>query len=240
VRNTGDYEVTLREFTDLGGWLVDPKMEVRHPVAASDAFSIAMKFEDRFGNVIPHMKGMMPLPGDNVLRVVGEVHRVPALFPFLESEVEIIAEVIWSTDQNRRQILLTESAKARGIESLVLTPGSGVKEGRRQLPRQLDVQVRGTMSEADWNAWERDMDRHLICVFLGGEERARGESRSKGGNWRKQNGRVDFAFDVGWSGELAEGMSIRIGSPRKMPPAKFTFEATLSQTGPIQRKIVRP
>jgi hypothetical protein len=227
VRNTGEYEVTLREINDLGGWLVDPKIEVRHPVAASDAFSIAMKFEDRFGNVIPHMKGMMPLPGEDVLRVVGEVNRDPALFPYLESEVEIIAEVIWSTDPNRRQILLTESAKARGIESLVLTPGSGVKEGRRQLPWQLDVQVRGTMSEADWNAWERDMDRQLICVFLGGEERARGESKSKGGNWRKQKGRVDFAFDVGWSGELAEGMSIRIGNPRKMPPERFSFQAAI-------------
>ncbi len=226
TRKVVDYEVTLREFTDFGGRLLLPKLEAKHSFAVPNDVDISIHF-DRFGNVTPHLRGMMPLPGEDVLRVVGEVNRVAAIFPYLESEVEVIAEGVWSADASQRQIELTDTAKARGIRSIALTPGSGRKEGRKQLPHLLDVRVHSDMTEADWIAWERDMNHNMICVFPKGKDRSQGESRFYGSNSHTLGGRVEFTLNAGRCLKLEGGTPMRIGIPRKMPPVLFSFEAAL-------------
>lgn len=229
TRKVGDYEVTLSDFSLAGGKFLLPKLEAKHPFARPDDVDISTHFEDRFGNVIPHLSGMMPLPGEDVLRIVGEVNRSAETFPYLESEVEVFAEGIWSADASKRQIKLTETAKARGIRSITLTPGSGSKEGRRQLPRQLEIQVQGGMTETEWKAWERDMNRYAICVFPDGSARSQGESQHAGSNWGTNGGKVGFNLNAGWNGDIEEGTPIRIGCPRKIPPVPFSFQAALKR-----------
>jgi hypothetical protein len=228
IRNAGEFEVTLSELTNFDGKLLLPKVVAKHPVATLDALSVSTHFEDRFGNVIPHVNGLMPLPGETVLSVVGEVSCVPAIFPYLENEVEIIADVLWFADEKQRKIVLTESAKALGVRSLVFTPGTGIKEGRKQLPHQFEVAVKGVMTEAEWRSWESDLNRHAICVLPNGNGRAQGESRSANSDWGTHSGKVDFTLCAAWCGHLEDGTPIRIGYPRKVPPATFTFQAPLS------------
>lgn len=170
----------------------------------------------------------MPLPGVTVLSVVGEVSRAPAIFPYLENEVEIIADIIWFADEKKRQIVLTDSAKAQGVRSLVAKPGSGLKEGRKHLPHLFKIEVKGVMTEAAWRTWESDLNRHAICVFPKGSDRAQGESRSANSDWTTHSGNVDFTLCAAWCGHLEDGTPTRIGYPRKVPPATFTFQAPLS------------
>jgi hypothetical protein len=228
IKKAGDFEVTLSELSNFEGKLLLPKVVAKHPVATSDAIEVSTRFEDRFGNVIPHLNGMMPLPEEPVLRVLGEVNRVPSIFPYLEKEVEIIADVIWFADEKKRQIVLTDSAQAQGVRSLVIKPGSGLKEGRKQLPHLFEIELKGVMTEAEWRTWENDLNRHAICVFPKGSDRAQGESRYANSNWGTHSGKVDFTLCAAWCGHLKDGTPIRIGYPRKVPPATFTFHAALT------------
>lgn len=228
IRNAGEFEVTLSELTNFDGKLILPKVVAKHPVATPGALEVSTRFEDRFGNVIPHVNGLMPLPGETVLSVVGEVSRAPAIFPYQENEVEIIADIIWFADEKKRQIVLTDSATAQGVRSLVIKPGSGLKEGRKQLPHLFEIEVKGVMTEADWRTWESDLNRHAICVFPKGTDRAQGESRSANSDWGTHSGKVDFTLCAAWCGHLEDGTPIRIGYPRKVPPATFTFQAPFS------------
>ena len=227
TKNTGEFQVTLSELTNFDGKLLLPKVVAKHPVATPGALEVSTRFEDRFGNVIPHVNGLMPLPGETVLSVVGEVSRVPAIFPYLENEVELIADVLWFADEKQRKIVLTGSAKALGVRSLVFTPGTGIKEGRKQLPHQFEVAVKGIMTEAEWRNWERNLERYAICLFRKDNDRAQGESRSANRDWTTQSGNVDFTLCAAWCGHLEDGTPIRIGYPRKVPPATFTFQAHL-------------
>jgi hypothetical protein len=91
----------------------------------------------------------------------------------------------------------------------------------------LEIQVKGGMTEADWKAWERDMNRYAICVLPNGNARSQGESHFAASDWGTRGDKVDFTLNAGWSGELEDGMAFRIGYPRKIPPVTFSFQAAL-------------
>jgi hypothetical protein len=238
TKRAGDYEVTLKAFRNLQRFLV-PDFEAHHEVADEKSLKIAWQFEDHFGNVLPSLPGVMPLPGAQTLRVVSEVTRNPTLFPYERHEVEMLAEVIWSADESQRQVMLTDLAKSRGIHSVVLTAGNGALDGQRQLPHSLNIRVQGRTPEVAWNLWGRDWHRDLIGVFLNDAERCAGESRRASSRWETSAGRVEFDLQADWYGELADGAHLNLGYARQTAPVRVTFDVAVPEPQQVKTQAVR-
>lgn len=225
TQQKGEFKVTMESVTrnaqggvNFDTW-ANPRKERRM------LYTATTEVRDMTGNILPYSieaQGYVPLPDEDILRLIYHAQRNPSQYPWKAAEVLMIGEARLSADGKAiEKPKITPDGSSAGVSVFsgsVLSPPPGSREEPK-----LEIRIGGVFDRSQFSRLTSAYDVQHLALFWDGET-------SEGvASWRSF-GRSNLSIDHPsvqyrheWAGTLHPGKTFRVGIVPKQTPVEFEF-----------------